>query len=189
MEMSLQSCKDPKLFYLVRKFALHHVHIPWTTVEIIDSLDYKPKRTKCEGEQYVIGCGTYQGGTLVASSEKENWEVDIKYQPLILKDPSLTHGTKDFTGRRIQLLFYSIPKKDGIDKNLDDFEACTVDGEWRIAYNPPGRPRVFLPKKSVKPSKMVSFYQDDWEEDEEGYGGSEAQNLLFSALRKKEESS
>ena len=188
VEMSLQTCKDPKLWYLVRKFALHHVSVPWTTVEILDSIDYKPKRTKCEGLQYIISCGSYRGGNLVGSTEKDSWEVDINYQPLILSDPLITHGTKDFEGRRIQFIFYSLPTKKGaIDKSLDDFEAVSVDGEWRIAYTAPGKARVLLPKKSVKPSKMVSFYQQDWVKEEEGFNGSEAQSLLFLAMRKREE--
>lgn len=132
-DISRNSRLHPRLLYLLLKYALVYVPIPFTSIRINVS---KPEKIK--GESYIVGFGRYTGGELVLN----NQEYSIWHRPLIFNGSDIKHSVKPFQGKRWSIVFYTNNPMVG---KLSDYEPVVVDGEWVIAFRKEG---TYLDKKT-----------------------------------------
>jgi len=145
-DLSKCSWNDPKLHYLLMKFAREHVDIPFTSIQINDNLKCTAHKNKyTTGNSYIVAFGSYQGGELVIGDKEYN----IKHRP-VLFDGELECSTKDFTGRRWSLVFHTqeSPLKFPAIRKLTDYEAVFRDGMYVIAWYRDGLSTEYLHRKN-----------------------------------------
>jgi hypothetical protein len=147
---------DARLHYLLMKFALLNVPIPFTSVQVNDSYlcaSHKDKHNA--GDSYIVGFGPYTGGELVLKNPTDT-DYNIRHRPILFNGAEIEHYTKQFTGRRFTLVFHTIvsPPKFPMVKKLDDYEAVVVDGAWCIAWRQEGHPVRYLDKKNGLPHPL-----------------------------------
>lgn len=164
-ELSRPSIVDPKLHYLLMKFALMHVPIPFTTIRVNGK---PPKRCK---EYFVVGFGSYTGGEL----KIDNKIYDLWHRPLIVREGAEALPAQ---GKKWTLTYYTIPSS----KKLEDYEAVVVDDKWVIAQRRNGDSTLYL-----TPEKRVRHVKEEEEEEDEDYEPefSPAQNLMLNAMSKR----
>lgn len=155
-DLSRQSWMDARLHYLLMKFALLNVPIPFTSVQVNDSYlcaSHKDKHNA--GDSYIVGFGPYTGGELVLKNPTDT-DYNIRHRPILFNGAEIEHYTKQFTGRRFTLVFHTIvsPPKFPMVKKLDDYEAVVVDGAWCIAWRQEGHPVRYLDKKNGLPHPL-----------------------------------
>ena len=180
-DLSRCSWNDPKLHYLLMKFAREHVDIPFTSIQVNDSLKCAAHKDKHNiGNSYIVAFGPYQGGELVISGKDYN----IKHRPMLFDGGKLEHSTKDFTGRRWSLVFHTqeSPTRFPASRKLTDYEAVFREGQYVIAWYREGLSTEYLHRKNgldhplkgrkkVLPPAPVKINPKM----------SEAQNLILSA--------
>jgi len=137
-QLTLQTCKEPRLFYLLKRI---NVPIPYTTIEINDSVDYKPKKSK-------HAFWAISNGTQLKTDDGQTH--DILHGKLF--PPATAHSIIPDGRRPIILSFWD----EGSGSSLTPFEAVTVAGEWKIAVDLPGLPRTYLPSHGTKKHKIVA---------------------------------
>lgn len=118
--------REPRLYYLLDKFAGLHVPIPYTTILI--------NAKKIPIGSYVVAFGNYTDGELVM----DGVEYNIRHRPMIVTK----HTIKPHKGKRWTLAFYSTPTT-----FTKTYEPVVVDDEWVIKcdneylkYTPTKRP-------------------------------------------------
>ena len=118
--------REPRLYYLLDKFAGLHVPIPYTTILI--------NAKRIPTGSYVVAFGNYTDGELVM----DGIEYNIRHRPMIAGKTTL----KPCKGKRWTLAFYSIPTT-----FTKTYEPVVVDDEWVIKcdneylkYTPTKRP-------------------------------------------------
>lgn len=182
-DLSRQSWLDAELHHLLMKFAALNVPIPFTSIQVNDSLKCASHKDKHnEGDSYIVGFGPYTGGELVL---KDHGEFNIRHRPLLFNGSEIEHETKDFTGRRWTIVFHTLvsPPKFPMIRKLSDYEAVVQDGTYVIAWYRDGLPTMYLSKKSglphtLKGRKKVKFEEPEVEVDP---SLSVAQNLMLRA--------
>jgi len=155
-DLSRQSWMDAKLHYLLMKFALVNVPIPFTSVQVNDSyLCAAHKDKHNSGNSYIVGFGPYTGGELVLKNPTDT-EYNIRHRPVLFDGSKIEHFTKQFTGRRFTIVFFTLvsPAKFPMIRKLDDYEAVVIDGAWCIAWRQEGMPTVYLSKKNGLPHPL-----------------------------------
>jgi len=182
-DLSRQSWLDPQLHYLLMKFAALNVPIPFTSIQVNDSLKCASHKDKHnEGDSYIVGFGQYTGGELIL---KDHGEFNIRHRPLLFNGSEIEHETKDFTGRRWTIVFHTLvsPPKFPMIRKLSDYEAVFKDDSYVIAWYREGLPTMYLSKKNglphtLKGRKKVKFEEPEEEDDP---GLTSAQNLMLRA--------
>lgn len=106
--------REPRLYYLLHKFAGLHVPVPYTTI-LINS-------KKIPIGSYIVAFGNYTGGELVM----DGVEYNIRHRPMIAGK----NTQKPHKGKRWTLAFYTVPTSCTID-----YEPVVVEGEWVIKSN------------------------------------------------------
>jgi hypothetical protein len=147
---------DARLHHLLMKFALVHVPIPFTSVQVNDSyLCAAHKDKHNSGDSYIVGFGPYTGGELVLKNPTDT-EYNIRHRPILFNGSQIEHFTKQFTGRRWTIVYHTLvsPPKFPMVNKLEDFEACVIDGSWVIAWRREGHPVTYLSKKNGLPHPL-----------------------------------
>ena len=103
--------REPRLYYLLEKFARLHVPIPYTTILI--------NAKKIPIGSYVVAFGNYTDGELLMDGAEHN----ICHRPMIVGK----HTIKPCKGKRWTLAFYSTPTT-----FTKTYEPVVVDDEWVI---------------------------------------------------------
>ena len=155
-DLSRQSWMDARLHHLLMKFALVHVPIPFTSIQVNDSyLCAAHKDKHNSGNSYIVGFGPYTGGELVLKNPTDR-EYNIRHRPILFDGSQIEHYTKQFSGRRFTLVYHTLvsPTKFPMIKKLDDYEAVVVDGVWCIAWRQEGHPVTYLSKKNGLPHPL-----------------------------------
>jgi len=184
-DLSRQSWLDPQLHYLLMKFAALNVPIPFTSIQVNDSLKCASHKDKHnEGDSYIVGFGQYTGGELILKGDGGG-EFNIRHRPLLFNGSEIEHETKDFTGRRWTIVFHTLvsPPKFPMIRKLSDYEAVFKDDNYVIAWYRDGLPTMYLSKKNglphtLKGRKKVKFEEPETEDDP---GLTVAQNLMLRA--------
>lgn len=191
-DLSRQSWMDAKLHYLLMKFALVNVPIPFTSVQVNDSyLCAAHKDKHNSGNSYIVGFGPYTGGELVLKNPTDT-EYNIRHRPVLFDGSKIEHFTKQFTGRRFTIVFFTLvsPAKFPMIRKLDDYEAVVVDGAWCIAWRQEGMPTVYLSKKNGLPHPLKGRKKPLPAPAEliEDPSLTQAQNLLLRSKKEQESS-
>jgi hypothetical protein len=144
--ISRASYRDPRLYYLLLRFARAHVPIEFTTIDFWENQPIEFKTEKCfHEESIVIGFGNFSGYEIQL---KNSAELGIpNFQPILLNSAE-TEIQRDGTGT---CYFLHFRKLRDCQKRLSDFDAVVYMGEWCIAWYRNGEPTVFLNKKNGLP--------------------------------------
>jgi hypothetical protein len=182
-DLSRNSWMDPRLHYLLMRFAREHVEIPFTSVQVNDNyLCAKHMDKHNVGESYIVGFGDYTGGELVL----EGKELNIRHRPILFDGSKIEHSTKEFKGRRWTIVYHTLeaPKKFPMIRQLSDYEAGCKDGEYVIAWHKDGEPTEYLSKKNGLPHPLKGRKVKDHPKQMKGKNTrlTQAQNLLLDAL-------
>lgn len=178
--ISRASYRDPRLYYLLMKFARVHCSIDFTTIDVWENQPINWKTEKCfEGESMVIGFGTFSGYDLVLKNSEKS--VLINFAPVILDQSDFVDHQQDGSGSAFFLHFRKLAN---CQKQLADFDAVIYMGEWCIAWYRNGAPTVFLSKKNGLPRSSTTSkkYQSPTLGAMCGSVPTTAQNFLFSLL-------
>lgn len=142
-QLTPQTVKEPRLFYLLQRWLRTVCPIPYTTIEVNDSIDYKPKKTK-------------HSFWAISNSAQLKTDDGVTHQLLDGKVfPAMTsHSIILGPGRSITVTCWTDPTDPSL--TLDAFEAVCVSGEWKIAIQPPGQPRTYLQPHAAKKHKILA---------------------------------
>lgn len=155
-DLSRQSWLDPQLHYLLMKFALMYVPISFTSIQVNANFCCAQHKDKHNvGNSYIVGFGNYTGGELVLKNPDDK-EYNIRHRPLLFNGSEIEHYTKEFTGNRWTIVFFTLvaPSKFPTTVKLSDYESVCVDGVWKIAWYRPGLPTTYLSKKDGLPHPL-----------------------------------
>jgi len=179
-DISKASWTDPRLHYLLMKFGLMYVPIPFTSVQISDSSKELKFDRQSRGTTYIVAFGSFTGGELVLKGDMDV-HYNIRHRPMIF-DTNCPYYTNEAVGKRWTIAFYSLKPKAWL-RQLSDYEAVVYDGVWVIAWYRPGEKPVYLSKKNGLPRpKNKKKIKEVKEPVINNPRLSEAQNLLHRAL-------
>jgi hypothetical protein len=157
-DLSRQSWVDPKLHYLLMKFALMYMPpgFTFTSVQVNENFTCEAHFDKHNrGNSYIVGFGSYTGGELVLKEPgprgvPEDKDYNIRHRPMLFDGSKIEHYTKEFQGRRWSIVYHTLvpPSKFPMVRRLEDYEAVSKDGQWVIAWTRQGEPTVYLSKKN-----------------------------------------
>jgi hypothetical protein len=194
-DLSRNSWCDPRLHYLLMLFARLHVNIPFTSIQVNDSLACMPHRDIHNvGESYIVAFGNFMGGELVMELPGGKKEFNIRHRPMLFNGSEITHSVNAFTGRRWSLVYHTIevPKKLPMVRTLNDYEAVVRNGEYVIAFYKPGEPVEYLSKKNGLPHPLKGRVKKIKEEPSQRVlknpNMTLAQNLMLDAHESSSES-
>ena len=120
-DISRNSWLHPRLLYLLQKYALVHVPIPFTSIKVNVS-----KPAKIKGLSYIVSFGNYTGGELVIDGQDYN----IWHRPMVINGSDIKHTVKPFRGKSWSIVFYT---NNLTVRKLSDYEPVVVDGKWVLA--------------------------------------------------------
>lgn len=158
-DLSKCSWKDPKLHYLLMKFALMYLpsDFSFTSVQVNDSFMREAQFDRHNrGKTYIVAFGSFTGGEFVLKEGDTprvppgDKEFNIRHRPLVFDANDMENYTKEFEGRRWSIVFYSLiphPKFPMI-RTLNDYEAVCKDSQYVIAWYRQGEPTIYLSKKN-----------------------------------------
>ena len=176
--ISRASYKDPRLYFLLMKFARLHINIPFTTIDMIENKPISFKKEKAfTGQSVLVGFGRYTGYE-VEQTPTEFFS--ILHQPLLLEDGELPQLQKEGQGYSCFLWFRTLANA---EKSLSSYDAVMYNTEWCIAWYRDGLSTVFLSKKNglPRPEKAKKLKSPTLSA-LVGTTASTAQELLFSML-------
>lgn len=173
-QLTLQTCKHPRLFYLLQKWAVC-VPIRYTTIEIINNINPKPKKLK--HDIWMITGGSFTDG-LVETDDGQTH--DLMHGKQFSKGEC--YSIKDWKGRRVQISFWD----DGSEGGLTPYEAVFTAGEWKMKVTLPGQPTTYLPKHAAKKHKILAATTPPLEPMRGDLNA--AQSLLLTALSRADNS-
>ena len=178
--ISRASCRDPRLYYLLMKFARVHCPIDFTTIDVWENQPIQWKTEKAfEGESMVIGFGTFSGYEIQLKNSAR--PILLNFAPTILEPTDFVETQQTGTGTAFFLHFRKLAN---CQRTLADFDAVIYMGEWSIAWYRNGSPTVFLSKKNGLPRSSTTSkkYQSPTLGAMAGSVPTTAQNFLFSLL-------
>ena len=146
-ELTRTTLLNPYIYYLLTKFGLLYVPIPYTTIKVNGK---PPKGCK---EYYMVGFGNYTGGELRIGERIYN----IWRRPRIVREVVAEH-LPVLTGKRMTLTFYAVETL----RSPSEFEVVMVDEKWVIKQL-----RQFQPPLYLTPEKRMKAIKEDSEEEEE----------------------
>ena len=191
-DLSRQSWLDPRLHYLLMKFALLHLppDFTFTSIQVNDSYKCEAHFDKHNrGMSYIVAFGSFTDGELVLK-EGVDKAYNIRHRPLLF-DGSLTeHYTKEFTGKRWSIVYHTLvpPPKFPMIRKLEDYEAVVKDGSWVMAWYKPGEPTVYLDKKNGLAHPLKGRKKElPHKPLSETSGANEAQNFMIQHIKDREE--
>lgn len=155
-DLSRNSWLDPRLHYLLMKFAALHVPVPFTSIQVNDSYPCSPHKDKHnEGMSYIVAFGNYTGGELVLKMPNDT-EFSIWHRPMLFNGSEIEHWTKPFQGRRWSIVFFTTlsPPRHPMVRKLSDYEPVVVDGSWVIAFRKEDGSTHYLSKKNGLPHPL-----------------------------------
>lgn len=145
-ELTRTTIVNPYIYYLLMKFGLLYVPIPYTTIKVNGK---PPKGCK---EYYMVGFGNYTGGELRIGERN----YDIWRRPRIVRE--VAEHLPVLTGKRMTLTFYAVETL----RSLSEFEVVMADEKWVIKQL-----RQFQPPLYLTPEKRMKAIKEDSEEEEE----------------------
>jgi hypothetical protein len=192
-DLSRQSWLDPRLHYLLMKFAL--VNLPpdftFTSIQVNDSYMCEAHFDKHNrGNSYIVAFGSYTGGELVLKGADGDKDYNIRHRPMLFDGSKVEHYTKEFSGKRYSLVYHTLvpPVKFPMVRKLEDYEAVVKDGVWVIAWYKPGEPTQYISKKNGLPHPLKGRKKEKpLLQDNSDARYSEAQNLMLQRRDDREE--
>jgi len=137
-DISRNTWKHPYLFHLLSEFAKKHVHIPFTSVQVNDSVVCARHKDKGNtGLSYIVAFSnsaedTFTGGDLWVNQKTYN----INLRPLLFDGSTLLHGTEPFEGTRYSIVFHTIKPKDAFAPLMPSLSCYQSfqdgSGKWKI---------------------------------------------------------
>lgn len=144
--ISRASYRDPRLYFLLMKFARLHCPIPFTTIDIYENQPIEFKKEKAfVGESMIVGFGKGFGYEIEFSSTNF---INVIHSPIVLAEGELPDHQKEGTGQSFFLYFRTLCN---CTKDLSQFDAVMYNTEWCIAWYRDGQQTVFLSKKNGLP--------------------------------------
>ena len=126
-DYSRQNWLRPYLYKLLLDFGAAHVPFPFTSITVNQNYKSLPHKDKGNiGDSFLIAFGDYTGGELEIHEGEMTGLYTIKNTPVITDFSKVTHSTKDFTGNRYSLVFYTAKNSEG----LPPPSVRMVDGKW-----------------------------------------------------------
>ena len=178
--ISRASCRDPRLYYLLMKFARTYCPIDFTTIDVWENqpIQWKTERA-FEGESMVIGFGNFSGYTIQLKNSAT--PILLNFAPVVLEISDIVDSQHVGTGTAFFLHFRKLAN---CQRTLADFDAVVYMGEWSIAWYRNGQPTAFLSKRNGLPRHTTTAkkYQSPTLGPMSGSGPTTAQNFLFSLL-------
>jgi len=145
-ELTRATLLNPYIFYLLMKFGLLYVPIPYTTIKV----NGKPPK-ECK-EYYMVGFGNYTGGELRIGETN----YDIWRRPRIVRE--VAEHLPVLTGKRMTLTFYAVETI----RSLSEFEVVMADEKWVVKQLRQFQPPLYLtPEKRMKAIKEEDDDDDD----------------------------
>jgi hypothetical protein len=192
-DLSRQSWIDPRLHYLLMKFAL--VNLPpdftFTSIQVNDSYMCEAHFDKHNrGNSYIVAFGSYTGGELVLKGADGDTDYNIRHRPMLFDGSKIEHFTREFTGKRYSLVYHTLvpPIKFPMIRQLSDYEAVVKDGVWVIAWYKPGEPTQYISKKNGLPHPLRGRKKEKpLKPMIEDSGLSEVQNFMVQHMKDREE--
>jgi len=186
-DLSRQSWMDPKMHWLLMRFALDYLPCTFRFTSIQVNENYKCAEHKDihnDGLSYIVGFGQYTGGDLMFPETKQRF--NIRHRPMLFNGSNILHSTDDWTGCRYSFVYHTLvsPPKFPMVRMLMDYPAMLLKGEWVIqVLNIPGQETTYLkkghglphPLKGRKKKAITELTPQD-------PSLTEAQNLLASLL-------
>jgi len=191
-DLGRNSWLDPRLHYLLMKFALTNLppDFTFTSIQVNESYMCEAHFDKNNrGNSYIVGFGPYTGGELVLKGNGDT-DYNIRHRPMLFDGSKVEHFTREFTGKRYSLVFHTLipPLKFPMVRQLSDYEAVVKDGVWVIAWYKPGEPTVYLSKKNGLPHPLKGRKKEKPAKPlVEDSGMSEAQNFMIQHIKDREE--
>ena len=184
-DLSRCSWIDPRLHYLLMKFALMHMPpgFTFTSIQVNDSYTCEAHFDKHNvGNSYIVAFGPFTGGELVLKNPTDRG-YNIRHRPLLFDGSVVEHYTKEFVGRRWSIVFHTLvpPAKFPMIRKLDDYEAVFRDGSWVIAWRREGESTVYLSKKNGLPHPLKGRKKPVVAAPVEDARFTPAQNLMLRA--------
>jgi len=168
IDLSRNSWLHPKLLYLLLKYALVHVPIPFTSIKVNVS---RPEKIK--GQSYIVAFGNYTGGELVLNGPENS----IWHRPLVFHGSDIKHSVKTFVGKRWTIVFYT---GNQTVRKLSDYEPVVVGGAWVIAFRKEDGSTQYLDKENGLPQPLkVRILTPEPPTIEDNPRLSAAQNLML----------
>lgn len=133
-DLSRVSWLHPRLHKLLDDFGQKYVkpHINWTSVQVNKNFSCAPHKDVGNlGNSYIVGFGTYAGGTLCI----EDFDYDIHQRGLLFNGSERLHWTKPWVNHRYTLVYHTLEPKSRFDLRVppwSDFEAILDEGRWKI---------------------------------------------------------
>ena len=146
-DLSRQSWMDPRLHYLLMQFALNHVTVPFTSIQINENYKCAAHKDKHnDGISYIIGFGNYTGGELCLDLSGGVQKFNIRHRPMLFNGAETLHSTDEWVGSRYSLVFHTLvsPSKFPMVARLCYYEACVIGGIWKIKMEIPGQEVRYL---------------------------------------------
>ena len=153
-DLSKDSWLDPRLHYLLMKFARLHVPFEFTTIQVNDNyLTLPHKDIHNVGQCYIVAFGEFTNGELVLNLPAGRSVFNIKNRPMQFDSSAIEYNSTDFKGRRWSLMYFTLkaPKNFPIIRSLSDYDAVSRDGHYVIAFYKLGEPVEYLSKKNGLP--------------------------------------
>jgi hypothetical protein len=145
-ELTRATLLNPYIFYLLMKFGLLYVPIPYTTIKVNGK---PPKGCK---EYYMVGFGNYTGGELRIGETN----YDIWRRPRIVRE--VAEHLPVLTGKRMTLTFYAVETI----RSLSEFEVVMADEKWVVKQL-----RQFQPPLYLTPEKRMKAIKEEDEDDDD----------------------
>ena len=158
-DLSKRSWTDPKLYYLLMKFALTSLPHDFTfsSIQLIRDIGKLDKHNK--GRSFIVRFGNYTEGELVLKSPEDTLH-NIRHRPMIFSPEDTEYYFKESVGPSWTLVYYTITSKHPI-KSLTAYEAVCVDGRWSIAWYRTGQETVYLSKKNGLPRPLSKKKEEE----------------------------
>jgi hypothetical protein len=140
-DLSRQSWLHPYLHKLLDDFGQKYVkpHINWTSVQVNKNFSCQPHKDIGNlGDSYIVGFGTYAGGTLCI----EDFDYNIHQRGLLFNGSERLHWTRAWTGDRYTLVYHTLEPKARFGLRVppwSDFEVVFDDGRWKIRRKSDGQ--------------------------------------------------
>jgi hypothetical protein len=161
-DISKRSWTDPRLFYLVMKFAILVSPLSdpgFSAIQIIRGEGKLDGHNK--GSSWVVRFGAFTEGGLVLKTPTDT-EHNIRHRPIIFNPKETEHYFKEAKGDAWTIIFYNVTSKIPAVRKLSDYEAVCESGKWSIAWYRAGEPTLYLSKKSGLPFLSKKKEAERW---------------------------
>ena len=131
-DISRQSWRHPYFHKLLMDFAVKHVPIEFTSIQVNENLACAEHLDKGNiGQSFIVAFGDYEGGSLSV----EGYSHNIRYRGLLFDGSKQKHKTEPFRGTRYSLVYHTLAPQlrwGNQVPSLGDYNAVEHEGKWKI---------------------------------------------------------